>query len=93
MHTGLNLSPNIVNVLIWIRIQPFVFSIDITKMYRQINVNPQDCDLQRILWVDETGQLAHFCLTTVTYGTRAAPYLAIRTLLQLVKDSLWTVCG
>ena len=55
-------------------------------MYRQINVHPQDWDLQRILWVDETGQLAYFRLTSVTYGTRAAPYLAILTFLQLIKD-------
>ena len=33
MHTGPNLSPNIVDVPTWIRIQPFVFSTDITKMY------------------------------------------------------------
>ena len=86
MYTGLNLSPNIVDVLTWIQIQPLVFSTDIRKMYRQINVYPQDWNLQRILWVDETGQLTHFHLKTVTYGTRAAPYLAIRSLLQLVKD-------
>ena len=54
-------------------------------MYREINVFPQDWNQQRILWLDETGQLAHFRLT-VTYGTRATPYLAIRTLLQLFKD-------
>ena len=45
MHTGPNLSPNIVDVLIGIRIQPFVFSTDIIKMYRQINVHPQEWDL------------------------------------------------
>ena len=86
MHTGPNLSPNVVDVLTWIRTQPLVFSTDITKMYRQINVHPQDWNLQRILWVDDKGQLSHFHLTPVTYGTRAAPYLAIRTLLQLVED-------
>ena len=42
MHTGPNLSPNIVDVIIWIRIQPFVFSTDIIKMYRQIKIHPQD---------------------------------------------------
>ena len=86
MHTGPILSPNIIDVLTWIWIQPFVFSTDITKMYRQIKVHPQDWNLQHILWVDEAGQLTHFLLTTVTYGTWAASYLAIRTLLQLVKD-------
>ena len=104
MHTGPNLSPNIVDVLTWIRTQPLVFSTEITKMYRQINVHPQDWNLQRILCVNDKGQLTHFHLTTVTYGTRAAPYLAIRTLLQLVKDEgenypiakdsllLWKIC-
>ena len=86
MHTGPNLSPNIVDVLTCIRTQPFVFSTDITKMYRQIKVHLSDWNLQRILWVDDKGQLTHFHLTTVTYGTRAAPYLAIRTVLQLVED-------
>ena len=46
MHIGPNLSPNIVDVLIWIRIHPLVFSTDITKMYRQINVHPQDWNLK-----------------------------------------------
>ena len=86
MHTGPNLSPNIVDVLTWICIHPLVFSTDIPKMYRQINVHPQDWNLQRILWLDDKGQHTHFHLTTVTYGTRAAPYLAIRTLFQRVKD-------
>ena len=69
MHTGPNLSPNIVDVLTWIHFHPLVFSTDITKMYRQINVHPQDWNLQRILWLDDKDQLTHFHLTTVTYGT------------------------
>ena len=40
----------------------------------------------RSTFEDETGQLAHFRLTTVTYGTGVAPNLAIQILLQLVKN-------
>lgn len=64
-----------------------MFTADIAKMYRQIFVNEDDQDLQRILWrkspIDEIKQ---YKLKTVTYGTASAPYLAIRTLKQLALD-------
>ncbi|XP_011503965.1 PREDICTED: uncharacterized protein LOC105367040 [Ceratosolen solmsi marchali] len=43
-------------------------------MYRQIRVHRDDWDLQRMLWINEQN------------GIRAAPFLAFRTLLQLVED-------
>ncbi|XP_077265246.1 uncharacterized protein LOC143899117 [Temnothorax americanus] len=55
-------------------------------MYRQINVHKDDWNLQRILWIDEQLNEVPYYLTTVTYGTKAAPFLAVRTLLQLVED-------
>jgi len=57
-------------------------------MYRQINVHPQDRDLQRILWrysSDEPIQV--YNLTTVTYGTSSAPYLATCCLKKLADDN------
>ena len=86
MHTGRNLLLNISDVLLWIRQHRFIFATDITKMYRQVRVHEDDQDLQRILWVDEEGEEISFRLTTVTYGTKAAPFLAVRALLQLVED-------
>ncbi|XP_034935042.1 uncharacterized protein, partial [Chelonus insularis] len=75
-HTGAKVQKDIADVLIWIRQHKFVFTSDITKMYRQIKVHQDDWDLQRI----------PYQLTTVTYGTRSAPFLAVRTMIQLVKD-------
>ncbi|XP_071579349.1 uncharacterized protein [Temnothorax nylanderi] len=86
MYTGANLLLNIFDVLIWIRQHRYLFSTDITKMYRQIKVHPSDWDLQRIIWIDELYNEVLYYLTTVTYGTKAAPFLAVRTLLQLAKD-------
>ncbi|KAI4474055.1 hypothetical protein M0802_015814 [Mischocyttarus mexicanus] len=86
MHTGANLLLNIADVLLWIRSHRHLFMTDITKMYRQIKVHPDDWDLQRILWLDKQGKEKHFHLTTVTYGTKAAPFLAIRALMQLAED-------
>ncbi|XP_043498668.1 uncharacterized protein LOC122521971 [Polistes fuscatus] len=84
MHAGPNLMLNLFDLLIWIRRRKYLFATDITKMYRQIKIHPDDWDLQRILWVDKQLKESHFLLTTVTYGTKSAPFLAVRTLLQLV---------
>ncbi|XP_043494167.1 uncharacterized protein LOC122519066 [Polistes fuscatus] len=86
MHASPNLMLNLFDLLIWIRRRKYLFVTDITKMYRQIKINSDDWDLQRILWVDEQLKETHFQLTTVTYGTKSAPFLAVRTLLQLVED-------
>ncbi|XP_011858971.1 PREDICTED: uncharacterized protein LOC105556483, partial [Vollenhovia emeryi] len=64
----------------------YIFATDITKMYRQIKVHHSDWDLQRILWIDEHHNETSYHLTTVTYGTKAAPFLAVRTLMQLAED-------
>ncbi|XP_061386429.1 uncharacterized protein LOC133321354, partial [Musca vetustissima] len=57
-------------------------------MYRQIRVHPQHSPLQRIVFRDSiTKQVQDYELQTVTFGVNCAPYLAIRTLLQLADDS------
>lgn len=55
-------------------------------MFRQINVHPDDWKYQRILWLDKQHRITPYELTTVTYGTRAAPFLAGRVLNQLILD-------
>ena len=69
------------------RLHRYAFTTDIIKMFRQIRIDPADANLQRILWrADPAHEIQAFRLTTVTYGTAPAPYLAIRTLLQLAAD-------
>ncbi|XP_076291065.1 uncharacterized protein LOC143214212 [Lasioglossum baleicum] len=65
----------------------YVLTSDITKMYRQILVDPQDVDYQRILWRSSPSEpIGHYQLLTVTYGTAPAPFLALRVLQQLIED-------
>ena len=51
-----------------------------------IKVDDRDVDLQRILW-RRSGekQVTHFQLTTVTYGTVCAPFLACRVIKELAE--------
>ncbi|XP_066585528.1 uncharacterized protein [Prorops nasuta] len=84
---GPSLQNDLSLILISWRQHRFVFTADIVKMFRQIEVNSTDQHLQRILWSPVKGQAPRdYCLTTVTYGTTSAPYLAIRTLMQLADD-------
>ncbi|GFW03595.1 integrase catalytic domain-containing protein [Trichonephila clavipes] len=65
----------------------FDFTTDIQKMYRQILINPDQQDLQRIIWKHgPDAEILTYRLKTVTYGLSNAPFLAIRTLQQLAKD-------
>jgi hypothetical protein len=57
-------------------------------MYRQISVDPQDRDLQRILWRYSTDEpIQEYRLTTVTYGTSSLSFLATRCLKKLADDN------
>ncbi|GFV69646.1 DUF1758 domain-containing protein [Trichonephila clavipes] len=63
------------------------FAADIEKMYRQILISDEDCKYQRIVWrATPSDSLKSFELTTITYGTSCAPFLALRTLQQLYQD-------
>lgn len=60
---------------------------DIRQMFRRLKMDERDRDYQRILWRFNTeDEIQHYRLTTVTYGTSCAPYLAIKTLRQLAED-------
>ncbi|MBN2877647.1 MAG: hypothetical protein JXL85_08365, partial [Bacilli bacterium] len=62
----------------------YAMTADIEKMYRQIRVHKDQCDLQRILWM-ENGRMVKYRLLTVTYGTASAPFLATRCLKELAN--------
>lgn len=65
----------------------FALTADVSAMYRQILVYPEDRNLQLILWRDSpSSSWQVFRLKTVTYGTASAPFLATRCLRQLAED-------
>ncbi|GFV11521.1 uncharacterized protein TNCV_975131 [Trichonephila clavipes] len=56
-------------------------------MYRTILINTKQRNLQRIVWCESEHESPKiYELSTVTYGTVSAPYLAQRTLTQLSID-------
>lgn len=55
-------------------------------MYRQINVHPDDWNLQRILRGKNPNEVLAYQLITVKYGIECAPFLALRAVHQLIED-------
>lgn len=71
------------------RMHKICFASDIEKMYRMVLIDKEDADFQRVLWRQNTSnsdEVKHFRLLTVTFGTASAPYLAVKTLMQLAID-------
>ncbi|GJQ79105.1 hypothetical protein Trydic_g5360 [Trypoxylus dichotomus] len=86
-YMGPALQNDIVNILLKFRRYRYVTTADISKMYRQILIEPKQRRFERIFWrpnLDE--KLKCFELNTVTYGTASAPYLAVKCLRQIAKE-------
>ncbi|XP_055922676.1 uncharacterized protein LOC129953456 [Eupeodes corollae] len=84
LYIGPRLQDDVFDHIARFRRFKVAFSADITKMYRQIWVTPDDLMYQLVLWRDV--EVKAYRLNTVTFGTASAPYLAIRTLQQLASD-------
>ncbi|VEN38782.1 unnamed protein product [Callosobruchus maculatus] len=75
------------SILLRFRKHSYVISADITKMYRQVLVDPEQRKLQKILWRSSPDEeLKAYELNTVTYGQASASYLAIRCLFELASE-------
>ena len=87
LHPGPILQQDLVVQIVKWRLFKYVFNADVTKMYRQILVDPKQTQYQRILFRKEPNDpIEDYELLTVTFGVNCAPFLAIRTLLQLADD-------
>lgn len=86
LFVGPTVQDELFTILIRFRLYKYVFTADITKMYRQILVNEADRDYQMIVWRDTPEEeLKYYKLRTVTYGTASAPYLATKCLQKLAE--------
>src|SRR5215475_4177927 len=89
LQVGPTIQEDLYSLVLRFRTHQVCFTADIAQMYRQVNINPQDRNLQRILWRYSSDQpIQEYQLTTVTYGTASAPFLATRCLKKLAEDNL-----
>lgn len=87
MTVGPVIQQDLISIVLRFRTYAYVFTADIVKMYRQIKLDSSQTDLQRIIWrSDPNDNVEVYALSTVTYGTASAPYLATKCLNQLSQD-------
>ncbi|XP_053685941.1 uncharacterized protein LOC128735484 [Sabethes cyaneus] len=87
LMVGPTLQPQLVDTLLRFRRYKVAVTSDVSKMFRQILVRKEDRRFQQILWRSSTkDEIGVYQLTTVTYGTASAPFLAVRTLMQICED-------
>lgn len=84
---GPTIQSDLVTILLRFRKHNYVIAEDIEKIYRMCWVNSDQRSLQRIIWRDSVDDpLETYELSTITYGTKAASFLAIRCLCQVAID-------
>ncbi|KAF4514229.1 UNVERIFIED_CONTAM: hypothetical protein B566_EDAN019507, partial [Ephemera danica] len=72
---------SLVAILLRFRLFKVSISADIARMFRQIDLEPKQCNLQRILWrFNSNEEPQQYRLRTVTFGMSVSPFLAIRSL-------------
>ncbi|XP_074026866.1 uncharacterized protein [Leptinotarsa decemlineata] len=88
LKVGPKIQDDLFEILLRFRKHNYVLIADIEKMYRMVKIAPNQRDLQRIFWRENPEQsLCHYRLTTVTYGTASASFLAIRALQQVAHEN------
>lgn len=84
---GEKLQTDLSVLLLQFRRHKIALTADVSKMYRQIEVHPNDRKYQKIFWREsEHEPLLTYELNTITYGQAAAPHCAVRSLQQCAKD-------
>ena len=87
MAVGPTLQPTLDQTLLRFRTYSVALSGDISKMYREVLLHPEDRPLHRFIWRPGDDQpWQDYQMTRVTFGVAASPYLAVKTLLQAAKD-------
>ncbi|XP_063543228.1 uncharacterized protein LOC134751714 [Cydia strobilella] len=87
LMVGPTLQSELRHIIMRWRMHPVVFIADIVKMYRQVLVDERDTKYQRILWRENNNErVKEYKLNRVTFGVSSAPYLAVKTLIQLALD-------
>ncbi|XP_053968395.1 uncharacterized protein LOC128869820 [Anastrepha ludens] len=81
LDVGPTLQNDLYILLLRFRLHRYTLTADIVKMYRQILVHKNDRKFQYILWRSTPhDEIRTYQLSTVTYGTVSAPYLAVQSL-------------
>lgn len=87
LMSGPNVQEELFAILVRFRKHQFVLMADVEKMFRQVLIRKEDRDMQRIVWRSKPNEeLRTYRLSTVTYGTTPASFMATNCLMTLSEE-------
>ena len=87
LEAGPMLHPKLAEILIKFRKYRVALTGDITKMYRQLLLTPEDQQFHRFFHQPDPEKPPQVhCMSRVTFGVTCSPFLAVRTLQQTAED-------
>ena len=87
LEAGPMLHPKLAEILIKFRRYRVALTGDITKMYRQLLLTPEDQQFHRFFYQPDPEKPPQVhCMSRVTFGVTCSPFLAVRTLQQTAVD-------
>ena len=86
LQQGPSLYLKLVDVLMEFRNHKIGMSSDISKMFREIALQPQEKDFHRFLIQSDTGEWQDWRMNRLTFGVTSSPFQATQVLHQLAND-------
>ena len=84
---GPTIHPPLIDVLLRFRMHRVAMTADVSKMYRAIELAPDDRDLHRFVWRSDPAEpLKDFRMTRLTFGVSASSFAANMSLRQNALD-------
>ncbi len=84
--TGPNVYPLLSTVINRFRVHSIALTADVSKMFREICLHPDECDYHRFLLRDTAGELRDLRMKRLTFGVSSSPFLATQVLRQLAEN-------
>lgn len=87
LHSGPNLNPNLLDIILKFRIFNVVFSADIEKAFHQIKIIEDERDFLRFLWFNTEDDMGFIVLkmNRVTFGVTSSPFILASTIKHHIK--------
>ncbi|XP_072389449.1 uncharacterized protein [Diabrotica undecimpunctata] len=91
LDPGYTCQPELFDILLTFRQYTFVLTADISNMYMQIMINPEETFLLNFLWRDHTDEpIRAYQLKRLPFGLSSSPFLATRVLKHIADSNQTT---
>ncbi len=79
---GLNLYPMLTSVLTSFRLHRVAITADVSKMFREVGLDPGERNFHCFLMRNESGDIADYRMKRLTFNVKSSPSLATVVLLH-----------